>query len=447
MIILVHTAFHGETVQGNLGRPEYSYHFVLREFRPILEELGIVVEISDPVREVDAIYRNCIKHGLPCVFLSFMPPNKAPIGLTCPTVPVFAWEYETLPDEGFGGKPRNDWQRVLMHLGSGITHSNFTAETVRRALGHEFPIIVAPAPLWDRLSTLCGPATQPGTRSMCVSVDGMLIDTRTTNLTPYSKAAELASAPAPLPLPPERREGTIELELEGIVYTSIFNPGDGRKNWNDMISAFCIAFRDVEDVTLVLKLSHHDISEVVPQMLEHMHKAGNFACRIVILDGYLCEADYRQLLDATSYAVNCSHGEGQCLPLMEYMSCGKPAIAPRHTAMHDYIDESCAFVIDSSLVPGTWPHDMRQAFRTLRSQIHFGSLVKAYRASYYVAKHEPGTYRCMAEAAIESLRRYCSLAVIKPRMDKFLRDVIDNDPNQAARSSKLQTSGSVRACP
>lgn len=446
MIILVHTAFHGETVRENLGRPEYSYYFVLREFRPLLEELGIVIEVHDPEREVDAAYRNCIRHGVPCLFLSFMPPNKVPIGLACPTVPVFAWEYDELPNENFSGKARNDWRRVLAQLGSGITHSSFTAQVVKRAVGEDFPLAIAPAPLWDRLTMPPRPIVQPGTGNARIPFDGMLIDSRITDLTGYSKAAERAMAPAPLPLPPERMEGTTELHLGGIVYASIFNPGDGRKNWNDMISAFCIAFRSVEDATLVLKLSHHDISEVVPQMLEHMHKAGNFACRVVILDGYLCEDGYQQLLDATSYAVNCSHGEGQCLPLMEYMSCGKPAIAPHHTAMLDYIDESCAFVIDSSLVPGTWPHDMRQAYRTLRSQIHFGSLVKAYRASYYVAKHEPETYRSMAEAAIESLRRYCSLAVIKPRLDKFLQHVIDSDPNQAASSSKLQTSDSVKAC-
>lgn len=432
MIILVHTAFHGETVQDNLGRPEYSYYFVLREFRPILEELGIVMEINDLEHQVDAIYRNCIKHGVPCVFLSFMPPNKSPIGLACPTVPVFAWEYEALPDEGFGGKPRNDWRRVLMQLGAGITHSSFSAQAVRRVLGDAFPLIVAPAPLWDRLAKSRREIAPSGAGDMRIPLDGMLIDSRLTDLTPYSKAAELASAPIPLPLPPERREGSVVLELGGIVYTSIFNPGDGRKNWTDMISAFCVAFRDIEDATLLMKLSHHDISEIVPQMLECMHKAGNFSCRIVIVDGYLQQKDYEHLLDVTSYAVNCSHGEGQCLPLMEYMSSGKPAISPRHTAMLDYVDESCAFVVDSSLVLGTWPHDIRQAFRTLRGQIHFGSLVEAYRSSYYVAKHEPETYRCMAAAAVESLRAYCSRAVIKPRLDEFLRMVVANDPNQAS---------------
>ena len=432
MIILVHTAFHGQSVPDNLGRPEYSYYFVLREFRPMLEDLGIVVEVSDPEREVDVIYRNCIRRRMPCVLLSFMPPNKVPVGLACPTIPVFAWEYETLPVESFGDKPRNDWRRVLAQLGAAITHSQSTAQAVRRAMGDAFPVIVAPAPLWERFSSRHVPASLPHVRDLDLHIEGMLIDSRLIDLQPYSKAAERASEPVPLPLPAGRCEGSIELRLSGIVYTSIFNPGDGRKNWSDMITAFCLAFRHDEDATLLLKLSHHDIREVLPQMLVCMHMAGTFSCRIVIVHGYLQQEDYERLLDATSYAVNCSHGEGQCLPLMEYMSCGKPAVSPRHTAMLDYIDPSCAFVVDSSPVPGTWPHDMRQAFRTLRAQVHVGSLVNAYRRSFYVARNEPETYSHMAAAAVESLRTYCSRGVLLPRVEMFLRNAIASDPAQAA---------------
>ena len=424
MIILVHTAYGAESVGHNLGQPEYSYYFVLREFLPVLEELGQVIEILDPENEVDAIYQASLEKGIPCIFLSFMPPNKTPIGLACPTVPVFAWEYANLPDEDFGNKPRNDWRRVLMHLGHAITHSSFAADAVHDLLGEAFPVLVTPAPLWDRLMVKAVPQGRRNAESLPMRVDGMLIDSLGTDLTPYSMAARHAAAPAPLPLPKEMQLGSTELRLTGIVYTAVFNPGDGRKNWVDMIGAFCEAFRFATDATLLLKLSHHDVSEVIPEMLGCMHKAGNFACRVVILQGYLPQDNYERLLEATSYAVNCSHGEGQCLPLMEYMSSGKPAISPNHTAMRDYVDDSCAFVVDSSLVPGTWPHDQRQAFRTVREQVHFESLVQAYRASHYIALHEPDTYACMANAAIRSLRRYCSREVVKPRLRHFLEDIL-----------------------
>jgi len=435
VIILVHTAFRHDNVQHNLGQPEYSYYFVLREFLPLLEGFGHVIDIRDPEKEVDTIYRASQQQGIPCIFLSFMPPNKTPIGLACPTVPVFAWEYSTLPNESFGNKPRNDWRRVLTYLGHAITHSTFAADAVRSQLGAHFPILVAPAPLWNRMAARqeVSRQTQAHVSHAHINVEGLVIDSLLTDLTPYSMTARRASAPTPLPLPKERQEGPSLLTLDGIVYTSVFNPGDGRKNWLDMIGAFCEAFRHATDATLFMKLSHHDISEIVPDMLECLHKAGDFACRVVIFQGYLPQEDYERLVDATSYAVNCSHGEGQCLPLMEYMSCGKPAISPRHTAMDDYVDESCAFIVKSSLVPGTWPHDQRQAFRTLREQVHFGSLVQAYRASHYVARHEPLTYACMAQAAIRSLQGYCSREAVGQPLRQFLDRVAGRSlqPNKA----------------
>src|SRR5207302_3875382 len=45
-----------------------------------------------------------------------------------------------------------------------------------------------------------------------------------------------------------------KLELSGVVYTTIFNPFDPRKNFQDMLSAFLLALGDCEDATLVIKL-------------------------------------------------------------------------------------------------------------------------------------------------------------------------------------------------
>ncbi len=417
MILLIHTRTETQQIHRQLGRPEYSYRFVVNEFRTLLDELGVVIEVRDPETEVDAIYASCQRHGVPCLFLCFMPPSKTPIGLTCPTVCVFAWEYETLPNEAFAGKPRNDWRRVLTRLGSAITHSSFTVTAVRAALGADFAVISAPAPLWDRMQALRGPRTAPVALPI---LRGEVIDSRQTRLADYRLSLVRAARPEVLPLPANRHEYQANISLDGVLYTAVLNPYDGRKNCILMIQAFCDALKDKPDATLLLKLTHHDPSELIPDMLEAIYKMGDLACRVLLLHAYLEEAEYHALLRATTYAVNTSHGEGQCLPLMEYMSAGKPAIAPRHTSMLDYIDEHCAFVVDSSVVVGTWPQDQRQAFRTLRQRIHYHSLVMAYRRSYHVAREEPEVYAAMSEAAVESLRRYCSRETIKPRLQELL---------------------------
>ncbi|PMZ79581.1 glycosyltransferase, partial [Pseudomonas sp. FW215-T2] len=79
-----------------------------------------------------------------------------------------------------------------------------------------------------------------------------------------------------------------------VVYTSVFNPGDGRKNWEDMLSAFCVTFREVEDATLVLKLTHHDAEEALSDILHHLYKNRSYRCRIVLIYGYLADADYER---------------------------------------------------------------------------------------------------------------------------------------------------------
>nr|WP_239556531.1 glycosyltransferase [Dyella flava] len=405
-----------------MGRPEYSYRFVLREFMPLLKQLGTVVEVADPADEVDPIYRDCLARGESCLFLCFLPPNKTPINLDCPTIPVFAWEFETLPNEAFGGKPRNDWRRILAKLGSAITHSSYTVECVHAQLGNDFPVASIPAPLWDRMQALHNTPSP----SRALTVNGLVVDSTRTDLSAYCKSKLLAAAPDALPLPPNFHEYQGSINLDGVVYTAVLNPYDARKDWPQMINAFCEAFRNTPDATLLIKLTHHDPADLIPEMLEAIYTMGPSACRVLLVHAYLEETQYNALLRNTTYALSVSRGEGQCLPLMEYMSAGVPAVACRHTSMLDYIDDDCAFVIDSSLQIGAWPHDQRQAYRTLRQRVHYQSLVNAYRCSYYVARHEPEVYRSMSEAAVGSLKRYCSNAVLLPRLRQFLEERISS---------------------
>jgi len=123
--------------------------------------------------------------------------------------------------------------------------------------------------------------------------------------------------------------------------------------------------------------------------------------------------------------VNTSYGEGQCLPLMEFMSCGKPAVAPRTTAMIDYLSAANAFLIDSTDELTAWPHDPRKAFRTLRYVTNWASLCEAYQASYDVAKNHPARYAQMSAQAVDSLQGFCSQTVAERRLQMFLAQVLE----------------------
>lgn len=426
MIIITYSDITASSVVSSLGAPEYSYYFVLKEFRPLLEELGIVVTVTDPAREVDAIYRNARAHGQPCIFLSFSPPHKTEINLACPTIALFAWEFNTLPNEVWFNEPRHDWTMVLKQLGCAVTHSEFMVRTVRQAMGADYPIVSLPAPVWDRFAGRYDALADVQRNVTEIEVEGGVIDLREFDVTPYAPA--LRHEPKPNLVGQLKSAGAQairHIRLEGVVYVSVFNPYDGRKNWFDMICAFCWAFRDVEDATLVLKLTHADLQPMLDVMLENLYKLTPYRCRVIILYSFLSEAAYEKLVAATTYVVNTSHGEGQCLPLMEFMSSGKPAVAPLHTAMLDYLDTDNAFLIDSQTEPTHWPHDPRQAYRTLRYRVDWGSLLEAYRASYRVAKEEPARYAAMARHAVQKLEGHCSRAQIKRRLVEFLATQFD----------------------
>ena len=107
MIILVGVEFDAGSVRAGLGASGYSYWYVVQAFRPVLERLGLIILVrrsgarggsaAPPVRRP--------RRGLR---LPRIPaPNAVTLGLACPTIPVFAWEFESLPDESWRDDPRD----------------------------------------------------------------------------------------------------------------------------------------------------------------------------------------------------------------------------------------------------------------------------------------------------------------------------------------------------
>lgn len=219
----------------------------------------------------------------------------------------------------------------------------------------------------------------------------------------------------------EAIDGMRQVSLDGVVYTSVFNPGDDRKNWTDMIKGFCMAFQNMEDATLVLKMTHHSITSFLGRLHFLLQQMWPFQCRIVALHGYLDDAEYEKLIAATHFYVNTSRCEGLCLPLMEFMSAGIPAIAPCNTSLADYVDSSSTLIVESGVEPSIWPHDPRQVFRTLKYRIDWESLVNAYRQSYAIVKNQPNVYEAMAKAASLKMKAYASNDGVREQLGEFLQ--------------------------
>lgn len=486
MIFYVYSKLNKDTISYNLGQPEYSYYFVLKEYLPVLMQLGEVVIINDPQTEVDPLFLDAQERGIQSFFLSFTPPHLTQTGLRCPTIPIFAWEFDTIPNETWWqDEPQHDWRRNLNIFGAAIVHSQFTAQSVRDVMPPNFPVLSIPAPVWDRLEPIRQVAMQKQEKTNIDIESGIVFDSHNPDFKNWLPSEE--DVIAHVTQPPSQRmslakkykrnnessktitkeflarwstkvlskylpnktakkllqraakhtpweKGAHLLTLNGIVFTSVFNPHDGRKNWHDILNAFCTAFKDNTDVTLVLKLGHRKHHDAISDMLMTMKFFPAFKCRVILLHAYLSSDNYTKLIQATDFIVNASYGEGQCLPLMEYLSCGKPAIAPRNSAMLDYMDEQVGFIVHSFEDFTTWPHDPRNAYRTRRHQIDWSSLVQAYRDAYTCMTEEPNHYKAMSDNAISRMQNHCSQAIVLDKLRSILG--IHNSPLPAKISEQ-----------
>ncbi len=408
MIFLVYAAETDQTIGANLGLADYSYFFVMKKFLPVLERLGRVLAVADPAT-IDAVYDAQRARGRDVILLSFTPPHKTPQALRCPTFPVFAWEYSTIPNEVWGNDPRHNWAAVLESLPGAITHSRFAVDAVRAELGDAYPLASLPAPLWDEYASLYRTQAVPRGPWQLDIARGVVLDSHAMGLHAQGHATEASFEEKPC-----------SVRFDGIVYTTVFNPNDGRKNWLDLISAFCFAFRDNPEATLLMKLAYHDTRLACGMVWHEMKKLAPYRCRVVAVQGYLDGDAYRGMVASSTYVVNTAHGEGQCLPLMEFMSAGKPAIAPNHSAMADYIDAGNAFVVGSSEEWTHWPHDPRLVLRAFRYRIDWESLRDAYLESFRIASSQPEIYRRMARQAHLTQRQQCGREVIAARLKEFL---------------------------
>lgn len=213
------------------------------------------------------------------------------------------------------------------------------------------------------------------------------------------------------------------LTVSGLVYLSIFNVGDPRKNWSDLLTAFLMAFRNRSDVTLVIKLvtsPRCEFHEMGMLRTKYQEMGIEHRCRVVVITEFLPENQMAELFQATTYYVNTSHAEGACLPLMRALAGGRPAIAPNHTAMADYVDSSVAFVPGSNPEPICWPHDPDKRLATTRYRLVWSDIRDEFVRSAEIVENDPQRYRAMAQSARDRMTTYAS----SDRVEASLREAL-----------------------
>ncbi|HET8706142.1 MAG TPA: glycosyltransferase family 1 protein, partial [Pseudomonadales bacterium] len=277
-VILIGSKIGQDAIKQSLGKPEYSYYFLLKEFLPVLHHLAQVIEVKS-TSEVDALFSEYSNNGHDVVFLSVSPPQQTPLNLQCPTICLFAWEFDSLPDQEWGGDKRNNWYYVFSRIAGAIATSEEAVQLVKKLMGQNYPVVSAPAPIWDRYSRLFA-VHRPTLEERVFKFDGVVFDSHKLGLSvdglvpkaPVARAereesetlADIPAAPVPVSVRrigvkqwlAEKKQGSIqllkqwaheavtpfkrkklqELKISGVIYSTVLNPADGRKNWIDIIT-------------------------------------------------------------------------------------------------------------------------------------------------------------------------------------------------------------------
>lgn len=456
MKFILHSHFAEDVIQDHLGEPEYGYCFASTAFRRVLEGLGSVEVVRRPETEVEPIYTSCRARGEACLFLPFGPAHKTPLDLECPTVPVIAWEFSTIPDGSWGDDSRNDWRFTLSKLGQAIALSGHSARVIAEAMGPDFKIGMVPPPI--RIRTEETFPSQPASEGLEIGSGLPVVDTARMDLevdvlapavpsgendsqVPTKKSGSRTRKAQPALTPPVDSQGRVNAET--VVYTAVLNPNDPAKNARDLVTAFCWAFREVEDATLILKVCDHGLQSFYDSLIPILYKSSPFKCRVIVLPGFLQDTGYDKLIRATTYCVSASASEGLGLPLMEFMSGGKPAIAPAHTAMADYIDSEVAFVLRATRQITNWPNDPSGLFRTMSFRLDWESLRDAFAQSYHLARTSPEQYREMSKRARSRMNEYASPEIVREKLRSFFSSVAASTahPSESPDSPAIDRTG------
>lgn len=438
----------------NLGAPGYSHEFVARLFKPLLARWGTVTDIRDPHRDLAKAVAACRSRGSIPVHFSVLPFQDVCLAEDAINVVMPAWEFPDLPDHPFDGNPQNDWPATANRADLVLVSGPFTAAAFTRA-GTTVPVRIVPVPTPAAYSTIPAWQATATHRIGCKAYvfDSGVASTQTPHAMP-SRAGRLkrwekrisgltrsllgrrgyesvsnflkrrrrasrhrTSRPDFADLPYHRTE---DLDLSGVVYTSIFNPDDGRKNWQDLLTAALLALADHDDATIVFKLIARS-SRSVRQVIDHYLGANiPHRCRIVFICDFLDDTQMQRLCEATTFYVQATRAEGNCLPLMNHLAAGRPGVSPRHSSMGDYFCAESGFVVASHPEPAAWPHDRSLRLRTTWGRIVWPSLKAQIAASYRLVTEHPDEYAALSARCRTRMRAWAGTEAVAARLTAAL---------------------------
>lgn len=477
--ILLTCYMTGADQGANLGSPGYSYDFVAQVFAPLLAQWGELIPVPHPQKNLEKKAREALDRGLDPIHVSFLPFQDTVLSELVPNIVVPAWEFPDIPTEAFDDNPQNDWSYMGNRCVSVFVGGEFTKRTFESG-GINVPIHVVQVPtpqeyydvapvsydapvrefdfqLYDPRQRVFSSSTQvpkkirPWYQELGRAIENMVRASASSVIgaerwkkmkKPLQKAwdqsamerqkAKAKAKPTKFKLP---FETTSTIPGNSIVYTSIFNPGDGRKNWMDLLSAFQYALGEYDDAILLVKLITSRPEDAMRAINFYVNKDIPSRCRVLFTSEFLSHEQMVSLAEASSFYLQTTRGEGNCLPLMNFLAAGRPGVSPSHTAIADYFEDGMGFKPETHPEPCAFPHDPNFRFRTSWNRMVWPSLVENLRQSYDLAKNQQAEYQAMSERCRAKMLSWSHESVVSERLTQALDHTYESI--QQSRSNSI----------
>lgn len=154
--------------------------------------------------------------------------------------------------------------------------------------------------------------------------------------------------------PKIRVNGVSDTDVK-FLYVANFIP---RKNLEDLILSFCVAFTGVKDAALIIKTYGQQntaaqkkaIRQAISTMKSKVVGIPNLP-KIVVLDELVSDEQLKRIMRSADVYVSSSKGEGANLPLLQSMALEKMIVANNFLSHGDFLDGSNASIVNHTLTP------------------------------------------------------------------------------------------------
>ena len=145
----------------------------------------------------------------------------------------------------------------------------------------------------------------------------------------------------PIPLP-QRGVLRKQNEVDNKFVISYLGTNVRRKRLDLLIKAYATFVKNYDQdrksiLLLKTKISgHYDIVQLIGQLGDQLG-IENFSSMIKVLEKEMNHQEVSQSINVSDLGFNATYGEGFCVPTIEYLMCGVPFLAGKHTSFPEFI--------------------------------------------------------------------------------------------------------------